>query len=644
MTKNNFLQNFFGSTGPLSEVLSQYQIREDQVNMALAVNEAIQTNSSLIVEAGTDIGKTFAYLVPALSNGKKVVISTATKNLQDQLFLKDLPIIRNALKIPVEVSVLKGRANYICQFRLENALQEGQFLNREDAKSVQTIKIFADHSKSGEVSEVQDVAENSLLWPMVTSTNENCLGTSCDYAKNCFFLKARKKALTAEVIIVNHHLFFADFILKDEEISEILPTANTVIFDEAHQVPDIASFFLGNSFSTNQVLQLLQDLQQMSIKLSIDSGFLIQINKEIIEKIETLQSIFPKNNERLLFNKIEQKDNTLEILTALLEHLNQLYIFFEAINETGAEFKKNLERLKNLHYEISMWLSKRGEENIFWLEIFSRSMQFNITPLSIAEKFKEFRDANDMSWIFTSATLTVDEKFDHFQTTMGLEDATLEKFNSPFDYKKNSLLYVPEGMPEPNETSFNLSLVKKVLPLIKTLKGRTFILSTSLKGVAEISSFLKDELEKDSLHIPVLTQGDESRQTLIQRFVADGFSILIGSLSFWEGVDVRGSSLSMVIIDKLPFHSPGDPIFESKINYYKNQGLNAFIKYQVPQAVIQLKQGSGRFIRDENDLGVLVITDPRLITRSYGKKFWQSLPPYKRTRDENEVIEFLKRL
>ena len=644
MIENHFLHDFFGSNGPLSKIIEQYQIRQDQINMAQAVNETIASNSSLIVEAGTGIGKTFAYLVPALANGKKVIISTATKNLQDQLYIKDLPIVRSALKAPVEVSVLKGRANYICQQRLENSLLEGQFLNREDAKSVQSIKVFADHSKAGEISEIHDISENSTVWPMVTSTNENCLGASCDFAKQCFFLKARKKALGSEIIIVNHHLFFADFILKDEEISQILPTVDTVIFDEAHQVPDIASFFLGNNFSTNQCLQLIQDLHQMSIKLAISDEIFLTVNKELPQAIESLQLLFTKKNERLLFGNIDCIDKVLEALRTVSEFFCDLYNFLEKISDQGPEFKKNLERLRNLNNEISHWLKNRSDENIYWLEIFSRSIQFNITPLSIAEKFRDFREDNDVAWVFTSATLTVDEKFDHFQNTMGLNEARLEKYNSPFDYKKNSILYSPQGMPEPNDMSFNLSLVQKVSPLIEALKGRTFILSTSLKGVSEISSYLKDELEKKSLKIPVLTQGDESRQKLIERFVTDGFSILIGSLSFWEGVDVRGSSLSMVVIDKLPFHSPGDPIFESKIKYYKNQGHNPFMKYQVPQAVIQLKQGTGRLIRDANDLGVLVITDPRLISRSYGKKFWQSLPPYKRSRDENEVIEFLKSL
>lgn len=372
--------------------------------------------------------------------------------------------------------------------------------------------------------------------------------------------------------------------------------------------------------------------------------FQTQIAKDISLVIESLQDLFPNDNDRFLFNKIDHSKDIIIFLNSLFENLKKLYDFFDPINEQGSEFKKNLERLKNLQNEIELWLQTQNEDDIYWLELFSKSIQFNITPLSIAEKFGKFRDENDVAWIFTSATLSVDNKFDHFQNIMGLNDAKTEKYDSPFDYKKNSLLYVPQDMPDPSHNSYNLSLVKKIIPLVKSAKGRTFILSTSIKGVSEISSFLKNELEKNDLKFPVLTQGDESRQTLIKRFISDGFSILIGSFSFWEGIDVRGSCLSMVIIDKLPFHSPGDPIFESKINFYKNQGLNAFIKLQVPQAVIQLKQGTGRLIRDENDRGVLVITDPRLISRSYGKKFWQSLPPYKRTRDENVVIDFLKRL
>ncbi len=641
---HSLLHEFFSVDGPLSKIMDSYQVREDQVHMAEFIHDAFQSDSPTIIEAGTGTGKTFAYLAPILMHGGKAIISTATKNLQDQLFLKDIPRIRDALKIPLEVSVLKGRNNYLCQLRMENVASEGLFLNRDDISHVEKIKHFSKHSVTGEISEIDDIPESSTVWPLVTSTSDNCLGQSCTHAKECFFLKARKKALSAEIIVVNHHLLFADLSLKDEDISEILPKVDTIFFDEAHQVPEIASFFFGNNFSSNQLIVYLQELNLSYAKYNLEDKTFFNLTETIISSLSGLRSLLPSVGHRVLLDNIENKQAFIEDLKIVYEHLIQLKDFLIQYNDESPEHKKNLERIDNYLNQILLWLDDKDEKFVYWLDLYAKSIQFNITPLSVAEPFKKIREDHQLNWLFTSATLTVDNSFEHFKENLGLNDAREKSYPSPFDYQKNAMLYVPEGMPEPNDSNFNIYLVNKMLPLIEACHGRTFILSTSLKGVAEISTLLKDEFLKRNLDISVLSQGNESKNVLLKRFRELPSAVLVGSMSFWEGIDIRGQKLSLVIIDKLPFQSPGDPIFESKINHFNARGLNAFFNLQLPHAVIQLKQGSGRLIRDHNDQGVLAITDPRIINRGYGKKFWKSLPNYKRSRDQDEAMAFLKSL
>jgi ATP-dependent DNA helicase DinG len=642
--KKNSVDAFFSKDGPLSKVISGYQIRPSQVAMSNLVNETILSQDSLVVEAGTGIGKTFAYLAPALIKGETVIISTATKNLQDQLYNKDIPKIRDALKIPVKVDLLKGRSNYICQLKMEDSLISGQFLNKEDGVYLEKIKIFADHSKTGEISEVQDIPEFSTIWPMVTSTADHCLGQSCEFSKSCFFLKARKEALSSEVVIVNHHLFFADFVLKDEDISEILPKANTVVFDEAHQVPDIASIFFGKNFSTNEILYLMQDTQSIFDKLGKNKKKLLAISSVVLDEIKNLRNFFPISNNRIIYEKINNFTEFKDYLYSINENLTKLDKIFTLLDDQSPEQKKIIERYTNLIEKISPWLIEKNNNYVYWLDIFSKSVQFNMTPFSVSESFEKFRDKNKISWIFTSATLAVNDSFDFFQNSLGLNQATTKKLDSPFNFKDNACLYVPNNMPDPNTSIFNLTLIKKIFPLINAANGRTFILSTSLKAMREISALLKDIFNEQEVEFPILTQGENSKKVLIDRFKSYGNAVLIGSMSFWEGIDVRGPLLSLVIIDKLPFQSPGDPVFESKINRLKNLGENPFMTFQLPQAILSLKQGAGRLIRDEVDKGVLMICDSRIIDKPYGKRIWKSLPAFKRTRQEIDVTNFLKSL
>ena len=612
--------------------------------MAKIVNEAIEEKDSLIVEAGTGVGKTFSYLVPALINGGKVVISTATKNLQDQLFFIFIPTIRDALKIPININILKGRSNYICQLRMENSLLEGQFLNKEDAKYIHEIKKISDHSESGEISEFNNIPEKSTIWPFVTSTKENCMGQDCEFYKSCFLIKARKKAITSEVVIVNHHLFFADLVLKDAEISEILPKASTIIFDEAHQIPEIASIFFGQTLSTNQIIYLVQDMHQILSNQVKDKEKLLELSKSIIDKTQSLSSFFDTRNQRVNIEKIEKLDSFKEKIIDLMNQLDNLVRFLDAYSDQDLDFKKLLDRTIELISKLKNW-NKGAEQNyVYWVEIFLKSIQLNITPISIADNFRKFQENQESAWIFTSATLAVNSSFDHFQSLMGLEKAKHKLLKSPFNYSENAYLYVPKEMPETSNRLFNHQLVGQIYPLLIASKGRAFILSTSIKSMNEITSLLKDEFKNNNISYPILTQGTGSKTKLLEQFKDYGNAILIGSFSFWEGVDVRGSDLSLVIIDKLPFQSPGDPIFESKINMLTAKGINAFMTFQLPKAIISLKQGAGRLIRDEIDKGVLMICDQRIVSKPYGRKFWQSLPDFKRTREKDDVIEFLKHL
>ena len=642
--QNSSTDNFFSPQGPLNDCLNNYQLRTEQVEMAKSVSNAIKDKESLVIEAGTGVGKTFAYLYPSLLKGGRVVISTATKNLQDQLFFNDIPKIREALKISVKVNILKGRANYICKLRMENTNQEGMFFNKNDAKYLHLIKAFSDNSDSGEVSEISKIPENSAIWPMVTSTKENCLGQDCEFYKNCFLVKARKEALESEVLIVNHHLFFADFVLKDAELSEILPKANTVIFDEAHQVPLVASFFLGEFISSSQIINLIQDCQQSFIKYPDTIKILDSLAKDLQENIFELKVLISPSSVRLNINKLQDYDAFKETYKTLIAKLDLLETILSKHAEDNAESQRLFDRATELTIKLNSWLKRDNQNDIYWLEVFARTIQFNATPISVAEQFNKFQKKADSAWVFTSATLSINGSFDHFTSLLGLKKSRTQYLQSPFNYSENAFLYVPKEIPDPKDELFNLVLVKKALPLIRAAKGRAFILATSLKSMEEIGALLKDEFEKNKIDYPVITQGEGPKNDLLNQFKKHGNAVLIGSLSFWEGIDVRGPTLSLVIIDKLPFQSPGDPVFESKIKLLTEEGTNAFMSMQLPEAIIRLKQGVGRLIRDDHDKGVMVICDRRIIEKSYGMKIWKSLPSFKRTRSESAVINFLEEL
>ncbi|OFA08652.1 hypothetical protein JAB9_00240 [Janthinobacterium sp. HH107] len=643
------IERLFGAGGPLGPAVGSYKPRRSQTDMAKAIASAIDSQTTLIAEAGTGTGKTFAYLVPALMWGGKTIVSTGTKNLQDQLFLRDIPTVRAALQAPVSVALLKGRSNYVCHYHLERTLQNGRMTSRDDVGHLREISRFIKMTSSGDKAELTKVPENAMIWNLVTSTRDTCMGAECQYYQDCFVMKARKEAQQADVVVVNHHLFFADVALKDTGVAELLPSANTIIFDEAHQLPDTATLFFGNTVSTSQILELCRDV--LAEGLAHARGIDWAKTVTVVEKAaRDLRLTFPQDIVRLSLPQIAPSSDFFPALDTLKDELDGMV----AVLETQAERAETLEQCRVRGVELAQQLSgwkfdpkakvAAGEEAVFWVEAFSSSLQLHKTPLSIAPIFNNQREGTPRSWIFTSATLAVKNDFKHFSEQMGLTGEPSHTWPSPFDYGQQGLLFVPQNLPQPNALGYTDAVIDCALPIIEAAGGRTFFLCTTLRAVKRAAERLADEFRQRGLNFPLFVQGERGRTELLDQFRAAGNGVLIGSQSFWEGVDVRGDALSLVIIDKLPFAPPDDPVLAARIEVMEKQGKNGFMHHSLPEAIINLKQGAGRLIRDEGDRGVLMICDPRLISKPYGKRIWQSLPPFKRTRDTAEVVEFFRNL
>ena len=632
----------FSDQGPLAETISGYRMRQQQLEMALAIEAAIKDNKQLVAEAGTGTGKTFAYLIPALLSGGKVIVSTGTKTLQDQLYTRDLPAVRDALKVPVTVAMLKGRANYVCHFHLERAANEGRFVSREDAGYVHIIRNFMENSSTGDKAELTEVPENATIWPSVTSTRDNCMGQECNYYKDCFVMEARKRALAADVVVVNHHLFFADVMLRDEGVAELLPSANTVIFDEAHQLPEVAGLFFGEDVSTSQLLELARDAEAEYITTAKDCPALQEAANKLEKSVRDFRLVFAYEGSRMPVQKALALKNFDTAYAEMQEKLKALTDVLETQAARDPALENCWQRGAALMVQLQRWLGAENANLVRWVEVFTQSVQLHATPLSVAEGFGKQLNAQPRAWIFTSATLAVKSDFSHYINQMGLTNADTGYWSSPFDYDKQALFYAPPDMPDPNSPGYSASVAVAALPVIQASQGRAFVLCTSLRAMREIHALLKEAFEQNGIEYPLLMQGESSRTELLERFRKRGNAVLVGSQSFWEGVDVRGEALSCVIIDKLPFAPPDDPVLSARIDKLNAEGKNAFMEYQLPYAVITLKQGAGRLIRDEADRGVLMICDPRLITKPYGRRIWQSLPPFKRTRVLADVLAFFE--
>ncbi len=636
----NDMTRIFGDAGPLARSLPAYRVRPGQIDLAQAIHDAIQANRSLIAEAGTGTGKTFAYLVPALLSGGKVIVSTGTKTLQDQLFNRDIPTLRAALEVPVTVALLKGRSNYICHYHLEQTLREGRLRDRAEVLHLHQIAAFAQASTRGDIAELTTVPENSGLWSQVTSTRDNCLGQECPHHAKCFVLAARKDAQQADVVVVNHHLFFADVMLRDEGAGELLPQAQTVILDEAHQLPETATVFFGRSLSTSLLVDLARDAVSEALNVSVEFRDIPDAALALERASKDLRLSIPLKEGRLAYEQVLRYEQFPEALNQVVARLESLHALVAHQAERSEGLQAIAARAQELLGHAQSWQGEDNHDQIRWMECFSQSLHLNVTPLSLAETFKSQWNAIPKSWIFTSATLSVNGDFRHYQQEMGLTETEALTWASPFDYAAQSLLYVPAGLPQPNTPDYTMAVVEAALPVLQASAGRAFMLFTSHRALKEAHAMLKARFETLGLPYPLLIQGETSRSELLNRFRQADNAVLLGSSSFWEGVDVKGEALSVVIIDKLPFAPPDDPVLAARIEEITRQGRNAFMEYQLPRAVIALKQGAGRLIRDEQDRGVLMLCDPRLLGKPYGRRIWMSLPAMRRTRDLADVQDF----
>jgi ATP-dependent DNA helicase DinG len=646
------IEQLFDAAGPLGQAVGGFRPRQSQTEMAKAIAKAIAEQKALIAEAGTGTGKTFAYLVPALLWGGKVIVSTGTKNLQDQLYLRDIPTVRKALNAPVSVALLKGRANYVCHFHLERTLQNGRLTSRDDVGHLREISRFMKTTTSGDKAELSRVPETALIWNLVTSTRDTCLGAECQYYQDCFVMKARKEAQQADVVVVNHHLFFADVALKDTGVAELLPSANTIIFDEAHQLPETATLFFGETVSTSQVLELCRDVLAEGLSHARDGADWAKVVAPVERAARDLRLTFPQDVVRLAVNQIAPSSLFFPGLDKLKEELQQMTATLETQAERAETIEQCRVRAIELGVKLAAWNAKsgdavggcaEGQERVQWIEAFSSSLQLHQTPLSIAPIFSKQREGTPRAWIFTSATLAVKNDFNHYASQMGLFNELAQSWPSPFAYEQQGLLYVPNNLPQPHSSDYTDAVIEAALPVIEAAGGRAFLLCTTIRAVTRAAERLREEFEQRKLPFPLMVQGEAGRTELLDRFRASGNAVLIGSQSFWEGVDVRGDALSLVIIDKLPFAPPDDPVLAARVQALEKKGLNGFVHHQLPEAIINLKQGAGRLIRDETDRGVLMICDPRLISKPYGKRIWQSLPSFKRTRELEAVKAFFEK-
>ena len=634
--------DILGIEGPLARTFPGFAPRAEQLEMARCVAQALAALEPLVVEAGTGTGKTFAYLVPALLSGRHVIISTGTRTLQDQLYHRDLPAVSAAIGRPVKVALLKGRANYLCRHRLELAYSERELPLQENggARALERIAEWSRRTRSGDISELSGLAENHPVWPAVTSTRENCLGTDCRQFNDCHVFAARRAAQAADIVIVNHHLLLADLALKEGGFGDLLPGTEAVILDEAHQIPEIAAQFFGVSLSARQLSSLIRDAR-VELRAAQLGGTSIEACLNALETVVTeFRQELPRGEKRIEWGALSST-----AAERLAEIETQLEVMRETLSatDTSAGLEHCARRAGELAAKCAELRSLDEESGVRWIELYAQGWTLQFTPFEIASRLQQFITAQACAWIFTSATLAVGEDFSHFTHRIGVPEARTVRIDSPFDYRRQALLYLPQLMSDPADRNHASDVLQAAWPLIEAAGGRAFLLFTSHRALAEGAAWMRNRISA-GVPFPVLIQGEAPREQLLRQFRELGNAVLLGTGSFWEGVDVKGQALSLVVIDKLPFASPDDPVLAARLESIRRHGGKPFSEYQLPQAVLALKQGVGRLIRDNADAGVVMICDPRLTTRSYGRVFVQSLPPMPATQEVREAIAMLERV
>ena len=657
------LDQVFANNGPLAASVDHYFLRTQQLALAQSIQQAVETPSILVAEAGTGTGKTWAYLVPLFLSGRKTLISTGTRTLQDQLFRRDLPHLRKALALSIDAALLKGRSNYVCHYYFEKYEQDERgFSSRAEAAQMRHIQTFIESSKSGDKSELVEVPEDAAVWHRVTSTRENCLGQDCPYLGDCFVLKARRKAQEADIVVVNHALFMADLALRGDGVTDLLPEVDVVVFDEAHQLPDVATRFLGTTVSMAQVNDLANLIEVAGLahaKGTTDWSVVAGAIKKCVQELRLQAGPIQKlSGQKSTFIDLPNAEAFDQALGELLDKLDKVIKLLDLLKEHHPDLVAAHKSALQLRAHIYVWtqpdrngksallpdadqatIQQLEQESVRWVEHGNNYLRLHRAPLSVAQLFSRYK-SDEQSWIFTSATLSVHGNFNHFVHQLGLWDAKVEVWPSPFNYPEQALLYVPKGLPLPNSPDFYSAFIKTLMPFIQEAKGGVLILSTTLRGVDVMADLVKKSLKELGLTRHLMRQGEKSRQVLLDEFRAKPNAILVGSASFWEGIDVPGDALTVVAIDKLPFAPPDDPVLEARIKVCRDRGGNPFVEYQLPEAAITLKQGAGRLIRTEKDWGVLVMGDARLVEKPYGKVMWRGLPPFTRTRDAAQALAF----